>query len=238
MNPMNDDQIREFALDDDELDELDELLGQYTAREEGYDIEQLDGFFAALAIGPQLVPPSRYLPVIQGEGEKSFDSPEKMQDFIVLLTRHANAVARDLLNTKKKTTAYVPVVFPDEVYETPADAEKFLGLKWALGFIEGMQMYEETWDAAAVDSPALEQLEMLITGLMMSEEAGQPPLTLDERLDVFAEIPQALKLAAQAFADERREAMKAKTVVHEEKVGRNEPCPCGSGKKYKQCCGK
>lgn len=29
----------------------------------------------------------------------------------------------------------------------------------------------------------------------------------------------------------------AKTVVGEKKVGRNEPCPCGSGKKYKKCCG-
>ena len=28
------------------------------------------------------------------------------------------------------------------------------------------------------------------------------------------------------------------TVVHRRKVGRNEPCPCGSGKKYKYCCGK
>ena len=28
-----------------------------------------------------------------------------------------------------------------------------------------------------------------------------------------------------------------KTVVKEKKVGRNEPCPCGSGKKYKKCCG-
>ena len=26
--------------------------------------------------------------------------------------------------------------------------------------------------------------------------------------------------------------------VKSEKVGRNDPCPCGSGKKYKQCCGK
>jgi len=32
---------------------------------------------------------------------------------------------------------------------------------------------------------------------------------------------------------------KAKTIVNEgPKVGRNDPCPCGSGKKYKQCCGK
>ena len=37
----------------------------------------------------------------------------------------------------------------------------------------------------------------------------------------------------------QREAVKAETFVREErKVGRNEPCPCGSGKKYKQCCGR
>ena len=29
-----------------------------------------------------------------------------------------------------------------------------------------------------------------------------------------------------------------KTKIVEKKVGRNEPCPCGSGKKYKKCCGK
>ena len=29
-----------------------------------------------------------------------------------------------------------------------------------------------------------------------------------------------------------------KTVIAEKKIGRNEPCPCGSGKKYKKCCGK
>lgn len=29
-----------------------------------------------------------------------------------------------------------------------------------------------------------------------------------------------------------------KTIVAEKKVGRNEPCPCGSGNKYKKCCGQ
>jgi SWIM/SEC-C metal-binding protein len=29
-----------------------------------------------------------------------------------------------------------------------------------------------------------------------------------------------------------------KTVIAESKVGRNDPCPCGSGKKYKKCCGQ
>jgi len=34
------------------------------------------------------------------------------------------------------------------------------------------------------------------------------------------------------------EIVKAATEVHGAKVGRNEPCPCGSGKKYKKCCGR
>lgn len=42
--------------------------------------------------------------------------------------------------------------------------------------------------------------------------------------------------------DKRKELQKAyktsKTIVKKEKVGRNDACPCGSGKKYKKCCGK
>jgi preprotein translocase subunit SecA len=44
---------------------------------------------------------------------------------------------------------------------------------------------------------------------------------------------------AKAQSDEQQEAEKPQTFVRDgEKVGRNSPCPCGSGKKYKQCCGK
>lgn len=35
-----------------------------------------------------------------------------------------------------------------------------------------------------------------------------------------------------------KEQKKSGTVVKEKKIGRNDPCPCGSGKKYKFCCGK
>ena len=34
-----------------------------------------------------------------------------------------------------------------------------------------------------------------------------------------------------------REEKSSHTVVKPAKVGRNDPCPCGSGKKYKKCCG-
>ena len=45
--------------------------------------------------------------------------------------------------------------------------------------------------------------------------------------------------AASGEARKPARASKAETFIREErKVGRNEPCPCGSGKKYKQCCGR
>ena len=34
----------------------------------------------------------------------------------------------------------------------------------------------------------------------------------------------------------KKDYNKSKTVVKEDKIGRNDPCPCGSGKKYKKCC--
>lgn len=36
----------------------------------------------------------------------------------------------------------------------------------------------------------------------------------------------------------RKEHNRSKQVINESKIGRNDPCPCGSGKKYKKCCGK
>ena len=45
------------------------------------------------------------------------------------------------------------------------------------------------------------------------------------------------------FSEEKRkelykEQKRSTTVFKEKKIGRNEPCPCGSGKKYKHCCGR
>lgn len=61
---------------------------------------------------------------------------------------------------------------------------------------------------------------------------------LEAGADYLYNIPQWEK----ALSEEKREAVKkrwkkSKTVVKEKEPGRNDPCPCGSGKKYKKCCG-
>ena len=45
-------------------------------------------------------------------------------------------------------------------------------------------------------------------------------------------------MEGEQIADDANPEKKQPVVNQEPRVGRNEPCPCGSGKKYKQCCGK
>lgn len=62
---------------------------------------------------------------------------------------------------------------------------------------------------------------------------------LDAKADWLYNLPQWNSILT---ADERKAIKKAydktRIVVNENKIGRNEPCTCGSGKKYKKCCGK
>ncbi|WP_234117357.1 SEC-C metal-binding domain-containing protein [Clostridium hydrogenum] len=62
---------------------------------------------------------------------------------------------------------------------------------------------------------------------------------LEAKADYLYNLPQWEGI----FSKEKRKEIKkswadSRTVVNKTKIGRNEPCPCGSGKKYKNCCGK
>jgi hypothetical protein len=62
---------------------------------------------------------------------------------------------------------------------------------------------------------------------------------VDARADWLYELPQWDNLLTEERRKELyKEQKKSGTVVKEKKIGRNDPCPCGSGKKYKFCCGK
>jgi len=62
---------------------------------------------------------------------------------------------------------------------------------------------------------------------------------VEARADWLYELPQWDALLTEERRKELyKEQKKSGTVVKEKKVGRNEPCPCGSGKKFKFCCGK
>ena len=62
---------------------------------------------------------------------------------------------------------------------------------------------------------------------------------VEAKADWLYGLPQWDKhLTAERRAELYKEQKRSKTVVKGEKIGRNDPCPCGSGKKYKKCCGR
>jgi len=104
--------------------------------------------------------------------------------------------------------------------------------EWCFGYLRGMA--QGNW-------PALpEVLESSLEVIRLHGSDDQLPqlasLSLPEHQQSVAEVgPAALRLHAHFLA--QRQPLAAPTpVVAAPKVGRNEPCPCGSGKKYKQCC--
>jgi len=77
----------------------------------------------------------------------------------------------------------------------------------------------------------------------MTEEA-LPEEQLLREAAAFSNVEYQSSDLSQQFAMQAqqrgnaKEAPKQKPITHAEKTGRNEPCPCGSGKKFKHCCGK
>ncbi len=59
------------------------------------------------------------------------------------------------------------------------------------------------------------------------------------KADWLYELPEWERLLTEEEREELYRIQKrSTTVVKGKKIGRNDPCPCGSGKKYKKCCGK
>lgn len=123
---------------------------------------------------------------------------------------------------------------PDEVVSGTVQelADKYgMELKYMVGFLDGINeslknpnpietMTEDTQVSLDID---LEKLYYNMVGA---------------KADWLYELPAWNNLLS---AERRNELYKTQkksgTVVKDKKVGRNDPCPCGSGKKYKKCCG-
>lgn len=124
---------------------------------------------------------------------------------------------------------------PDEVVAGTVKelAEKYgIPVLTMVGFLDGID------DSLKVKNPIEEMDENTRVNLAFDKELLYKNM-VDAKADWLYELP----MWKEIFTEEKRkelyrEAKKANTVVKGKKIGRNDPCPCGSGKKYKYCCGK
>ena len=216
-------------LTQQEMGRLDAFLE--SCGENAMDVEMLDGFFAALIAGPELVPPSEYLPEIFGGEVPKFKSKEEAGEIMGLLFRHSNAIA----DTLAKNEPYAPLMSADE-------DGKMSGNAWAAGFLYGMALREDSWDRLVSDGNCSENLlPMMLLGCEHhpDKKLRPPPITPEMREEVIGHICAAVPAIYQYFRSEPQPGSNpsTSTIRRAMKIGRNERCPCGSGKKYKRCCG-
>jgi hypothetical protein len=100
------------------------------------------------------------------------------------------------------------------------------------GFLDGI-------DDSLVESNPIEEMEEDTEVNLVYDKEKLYKNMVDAKADWLYNLPQWDEIFDEAKKKELyKEAKNARTIRKEKKIGRNDPCPCGSGKKYKKCCGR
>jgi len=225
-----------------ELSEQEEYrVDEYLARVQGGtipNIEALDGFFAALACCPDLIMPSEYMSILQSgeteDGDLIFDDLAEAQEFSELVGRHWNHVNRQL----DSADVYLPHLYEDEEGNVQ-------GNHWAQGFLTGTNLRYEIWREIMEDE---DEGGAMVPIWALAHEHHEDPEMRPYKEPMNSEMREKLVIGAAAgvmrmhqYFLKRRAAYTPPSGTFARssaKTGRNDPCRCGSGKKFKQCCGR
>jgi uncharacterized protein len=219
------------SLSDPELDRLERYLTAPERPESTLPLDAVQGLLCAVVSAPAPIPPSRWLPAVLGE-EHEFASDEDARVITELLMGLHNDVARQLNEGEG---------FDFIFYGGEGEDHESIAI-WCEGYLRGVDLAEPGWD----EGTEPEDLdEMLFPFLMLSghwqeiaKENGEPAMDPAEEEKVLAELRASLAddvLANRQYWFTRSIPETVRRAAP--KVGRNEPCPCGSGKKFKNCCG-
>ena len=207
----------------------------------------LQGFLFAVACSPELILPSTWLSVLMEDDEARYSSAEKARqalDWIVALYNETTVAVADLA-----TAPPLPADcrFRDDVLAN-LDHDAPIS-QWSMAFAETHTSLEDSWKKLL---PAeLEQdfrsafvtlaffasrsvAEKVVDNLAQLETTTDPPSLTDLATQMMENFPTA----ATNYANIGRsiEQLQHSWSASAIKTGRNKPCPCGSGRKYKKCC--
>jgi uncharacterized protein len=225
-----------MPLSDEEIDRLDRFLldrvdedADTTGLDEGVlDVSELDGLFTAIVSGPVTVMPSQWLPAVWGDFEPVWADEQAFRDIFSLMMRHMNVIAGMLMET--------PDEFEPLFHEREVDGHRYTIVdEWCEGYARGVRLAQEAWDAGGEDIP-----QLLAPILAFTEAAGW--LGHEIRIDETVKIQQAIAPSARVIHAYWLARRTGRTLSDRPvrragpRVGRNDPCPCGSGRKYKHCC--
>jgi yecA family protein len=244
-----------------EIDHLAAFLAQdfdYKA----FDIDELRGFLWAVAGSPVSLELDEWLSVIFNADPNEqapsnynpFNSDEQKDTCLNIIFRLRYQAIEQIIDEK--------FAWPTEYCIKGDGKENYNFRQWCSGFIYGYVWLEEIWDdclqqvasdfAQDEQEQALfkQQFKLLVFALgYFSADANDRKIMLDKFADSEGVTFEHEKMPTEEVIKEqllaygtlgyqmRQMVEQTQQPIRVEKIGRNDPCPCGSGKKYKKCCG-
>ena len=252
--------IRPPESSEAELKAFDSTCERLGGFDDEIGFEAIDGFLTALATGPSLPEVEEWLPAMCGDAfERAFADPEDQAQALHSLQVRLQVLRRQLdpeaLLDRPDEMRLQPLMaeYTDEDRQRAVDeaglsadeaAMLQTGVLWAHGFLDAVDAFPEIWVEPSEEDDAIDFGILIdkVAALLLppgSDEAREHaaqywPDEEPTREDLLAEACWAVQDLRLYWVDH---APKPATRHVAPKPGRNDPCLCGSGKKYKKCCG-
>jgi uncharacterized protein len=235
--------IKSRPLIDQEIEELDAFLLSDDGLENAMDVSGLDGFLCAVLSGPNVIMPSEWMRWVwdstEGKQSPEFTSEKQAQRILDLLMRHANDIAVTLTQFPQY---YEPLFLErDHKGRTVSIVDE-----WCCGYVKGIALDPSGWQPLFEAHPDwFEAIHLYGTesGWDRLKELVEAHQDADARHQAFVELIAPAARNVHAYWLARRAPAKdtiddTRRPIHKVLVpGRNDPCLCGSGKKFKHCHG-
>ena len=201
-------------------------------------LEELDGFITGLLVCPDLIKPGDWLRIVWNrdgtDQQPAFEDLDHVNRVLGLVMEHYNSVARTLM---ERPDRYSPL------FSVDTRNGDVLWELWIDGFEAAVELRPDAWQKLLnADADAAAALR----GMRVLADAARRDLHLpgEELESINAAAPDDIARWVVALNERRlanyqpmQDIDSRMSSAPTKKVGRNDPCPCASGKKHKKCCG-
>ncbi|MFZ0017351.1 MAG: UPF0149 family protein [Acetobacteraceae bacterium] len=180
-------------------------------------LERADGFFTALAVGPERLSPERYLPAIVGTSEAGpvFDSPQHDAYVAELLARWFATIERSLADDDEEVDPFIN-----------HDVDELEGTLWAQGYLAAIALCKDAWLPLTKSKDLIERLIVPIIVLLPdTDDPEDADLSPERRTTLIELLPNFLIATWKFWRGEEHPLLETRR-ERVRKIGRNELCPC------------
>ncbi|MGB3796992.1 MAG: UPF0149 family protein [Alteraurantiacibacter sp.] len=222
---------------DSDIDRLDALLKALPLENGPMTLGELDGYIVGVLACPEMIPPSEWLPEVWGAtGEADFPDRKSAEETIGAVMAHYNTAVQ----------AINASLWVEPIYLVDPEEDDVLWEPWVDGFTRAMRLRPETWSRFLDHADDETRSTMIFLMALHDIDTGQSKFTDDEIEQIDAEAPDLIPNCVATILHQSRPELSGGAVEGPPEMpfrassrpNRNDPCSCGSGRKYKTCCGR